>query len=52
MLCIGAITIGIDQGLDGEAVSNVMDTRPARSGAWRQTYLANKSLEGPLNIAV
>lgn len=34
MVYIGAITIGIDECLYGEAVSSVVDTGPTGSGAW------------------
>src|SRR5437899_2358499 len=49
---IGVGAVGVNQGPDGKAVTEVVQPWPAGARARLQTSLVNQALEGPLDVAV
>ena len=52
LLCVGVISIGIDQRADSEAMAKVVDAWPTRLRTRDGARPADQSLERPLNVAV
>src|SRR6266851_5882625 len=49
---IHARSVPVDQGVDREGVAQVVDPRPAGSGAGLEAYVAHQASKGPMDVLV